>query len=343
MRALIFIFRLTALLSVIGSGGCITYLEQRTLATTESPGRDQPVSGYERDRTGPPAGAERAEPDASHYSPYIGRPLSGAAQPLAEELYAASVSRFGAAYAAAKKPRIAIYLNRVLSDEVREWITPSRIVISGKGEEVSVGSGATIVIPSGAVVETAPGAKANGSGDAERGVAAYRQTHTEDQHREKPEEVWMWQFEDNFLQPLLKAGAILVDRATILRLVAAASGTQSDAYMLEAVKQTEMRALVDHADILVELLVTRDHVSPSGYAFRATAKDTRTGMIVGSVTKTGRDYRYEKSFEAVAGPAGYEIERGSGALILENISQELAIDLMNSMSHTWRKALEQGG
>jgi hypothetical protein len=336
MRWLTLIFALTAL-SVIGTSGCTRYLEQGTTATAASP-RGQPAPDYEQERTGRPAGATSAEPSAK-YSPYIGRPLSGAAQPLAEEVYSASVKRFEAAYAAAKKPRIAIYFNRVLSDEVREWITPARGIMTGKGEEVSAGSGATIVTPDGAVVETTPDAKVKGSADTERGMAVYSETHAEDQQREKPEEIWMWRFEDYFLQPLLKAGAILIDRATVLRLVAAASADENDAYTVESVKLTEMRALVDHADIFVELLVTRDHASPSGYAFRTIAKDTKTGMIIGSVTKTGQDYRYEKSFEAVAEPSGYEIVIGSRALLLENISQELAIDLMNSMAHTWHKSV----
>ena len=97
----------------------------------------------------------------------------------------------------------------------------------------------------------------------------------------------------------------------------------------------EMDALAEYADIFVELLVTRDATSPSGYSFRAVAKSVKDGIIVGSVTKAGRDAKYDKSYEAVTTSSGYELEKGSSALILENVSTELAIDLMNSMANSW--------
>jgi hypothetical protein len=269
-------------------------------------------------------------------SPYIGKPLSGAVQPMTEAVYAASIAEFKQAYTKAESPRIAVYFNKSLSDEVREWLTASRDVMSGKGEKVSVGeSGATLVTPGGVVVETGSETTAEGSDDTERGVTTYTQRHLEELRRTNPEEIWMWRFEDNFLQPLLKGGAKTVDRATILRLVAAASGKQGDAYSPIAVKKIEMDALSEYADIFVEILVTRDHTSPSGYAFKASAKETKTGIVVGSVAKTGRDYRYEKSYEAVTTSSGYKIRRGSAALVLENVSQELAVDLMNSLVNTW--------
>jgi len=331
-----FVLAVTVYLLILSVSGCTRHLEQATPAAVLSPTTDQPIPGYDEGGTGAPVGVTQAAPASSPYSPYIGRPLSGAVEPVSEKAYAASITRFKQAYASANSPRIAIYFNRALSDEVREWFTPTRSVVTGRGQKVSVGGGSAIVTPGGAVVDAGSEAKVEGQTDTDRGIAAYNQRHIENMARESPEESWMWRFEDNFLQPFIKGGAKIIDRATILRL-AAATEKQGDPYSLDAVKKIEMDALIGHADILVEILVTRDHASPSGYAFRATAKEIKTGTIVGSVTKTGRDYRYEKSFEAVATPSGYKLRKGSAALILENVSQELSVDLMNSLSISWKK------
>ena len=322
--------------------GCTRYLEEETPTGYVPPA--EPTTASAAPGTGPqegafsPAGIHQAAPAASRYSPYIGRPLSGAVLPISEELYAASIAAFENAYTAQGTPRIVVYFNRALSDEVREWMTPTREVMTGKGEKVSVGEGgATVVSEHGIVVETASEAKVEGTEDTERGLTSYQQRHIEQLRRENPQEQWMWRFEDFFLQPFLKAGAKTVDRATILRKVSAASGKQGEPYSLMAVKKIEMDALQEYADIYVELLVTRDHTAPTGYAFRALAKRIKDGIILGSVTKAGRDYRYDKSYEAIAGPSGYKLKKSSPALILENVSMELAIDLMNSMANSWQK------
>ena len=317
--------------SILGMGGCTQYLEEETPPVEVSSA--QPIPAANRG-SAPPAGAARAAPAGSSYSPYIGKPLSGAVQPVTEETYAGSIARFRELYQAAESPRVAVYFNRALSDEVREWRTPGREVIAGVGERVSVGGGPTVVTPQGTVVEGG-GTTVEGSTDTNRGVTTYSQQHVEQARRQDPEEAWMWRFEDNFLQPFMKAGAKTVDRATILRLVAASNANSSDPYSVTSVKSIEMKALGDLADVFVEILIRRDHASPSGYAFRATAKETRTGIVVGSATKTGRDYRYEKSYEVVSTESGYELNRSSAALVLENVSQELAIDLMNSMANSW--------
>ena len=319
-------------LVAIGSG-CTTHLEQDTPAST--PRNAEPVAPIASTQPSAPGGVTTSAPAASPQSPYIGRPMAGAVQPVSEDTYAASIERFRGAYAKAGAPRIAIYMNRSLSDEVREWITPVRGVVSGEGEKVTVGSGPTVVTPGGAVVSTGGETSVEGSADTTRGVSAYTQYQTAQPTRRNPAEMWMWRFEDNFFQPFLKAGTKLVDRATMVRLTASGSGQENDPYTVTSVKQVEMDALTEYADIFIEVLVTRDHTSPSGYAFRAVAKQTKDGIISGSVTKTGRDSRYEKSFEVVSGPGGYDLQRSSDALVLENVSQELAIDLMNSLATSW--------
>jgi len=322
---------------IIGLAGCTTYLEEPTPAELVS-NSPQPIGGWKQD-TRLPTGAYESSPAASAISPYIGRPLSGATQAISTEAYEGSILRFQSEYTKVKSPRIAIYFNRVLSDEVREWRTQSRDVVAGIGEKVIVGGGPTTVTTEGTVIEAESGIRAEGASDKERGVVAYSQSYIEQQKRQNLEDLWMWRFEDHFIQPFLKAGAKMVDRATILRLTAAKS-TETEKvnkFNISSVKGLEMQALKEHAEILVEILVTRDASSPSGYAFRAVAKEITTGVLIGSVSKTGRDYRYEKAYEVVASPSGYELQKGSSALILENISEELAIDLMNSIASFWQK------
>lgn len=312
--------------------GCTQYIEEETTISPVGAGPITPARPFN------PSGTNQAAQAASSFSPYIGKPLSGADKPITEEVYAASIAGFKESYAVQGYPRIAVYFNRALSDEVREWMTARREIVTGKGENVTVGQGggATVVTDDGIVVTPGAEIKAEGAEDTERGVSTYEQRHMEQQMREDPREQWKWRFEDSFLQPFLKAGAKTVDRATILRLVAATSGKQGDPYSLNTIKKVEMDALAQYADIYVELLVTRDATSPTGYAFRALAKGTKDGIIVGSVAKGGRDYRYDKAYEAYATSSGYTLTKGSPALILEGVSEELAIDLMNSMANSWK-------
>ena len=98
------------------------------------------------------------------------------------------------------------------------------------------------------------------------GVSEYAQTHLSDKKRISPEEDWMWEFEDGFLNPFIDIGVNIVDRATIMRLTAADSGQQGSAYNPIAVKKIEMDSLKGKADLFIEILICFKWVRKQGQA-----------------------------------------------------------------------------
>ena len=131
-------------------------------------------------------------------------------------------------------PRIAIFLNRELSDEVRDWAMDDGWVYY---------------------------AETTGKGGW-RGERYYVKRVDESGARPSPREYWMWGFEDAFMQPFMEAGANLVDRATILRLTAAKEQAKQGTLRPLAPKEIETDALVGYADLFIEVLITTDPSRP---------------------------------------------------------------------------------
>lgn len=256
------------------------------------------------------------------------------------------IANFRRVYKKQGSPRIAIFLNRSLSDEVRQWRSDKRVVISGEGEKVSVGvtddtssSDSTVNIQTGAVnVQSSTGVKSSaevkGSTDKQRTMTIQSQQYIEDEKRYGPGEQWMWAFEDGTLEPFLKAKAHVMDRATILRLVAAKSGEGKNIQPI-TVKQIEMDALKDHADIFIELLVSRFMSSPYGYEFKATVKDVKTGRIVANVTSADWKAKRRRGRAVVATSEGYKLGGGMRLPAVKDVASDLAIDVMNALIRTW--------
>jgi hypothetical protein len=234
-----------------------------------------------------------------------------------------------------------VFLNRALTDEVREWYTPSRLVVSGELKGVSLsgvgGESAQLAVPGqGAKAETAVAAKEikvkGGPG------SFYEQAHAELEERGLPPEDWMWQFEESFLGEFLRAKAVIVDRATIVRLIAAQGGKQGDAHDLLSVKTVEMDAVKEKADMFMELLVRRNPASPVGYEFKATVKEVSTGRILANVSSlewkqrelddlTGKKYR--------ATDRGYvAVDEGTFPK-LDRVAAMLALDVMDALVYIW--------
>lgn len=252
------------ILSIFLLSGCQTYSEVETPSGTVPPSSQSSII--------PPASSYNAQ-SATETSEFQ-QPLSRKAKEAQKVSKQDIISNFRNIYIANDSPRIAIFLNRTLSDEVRQWQTSERTVVSGEGEQVSAGttnnnSGSTLNIQGDTVnIQSDAGgtgrAEVKGSTDKQRAITIESQQYIENEKRNGPEERWMWAFEDGALEPFLKAKANIIDRATILRLTAAKS---NDGKEIQSVtpKLIEMKALRDHADIFVELLISRSTLDETGY------------------------------------------------------------------------------
>jgi len=256
-----------------------------------------------------------------------GRQASVEAAPPITDAYAETVRRFQVTYAARKRPRIAVFLNRALSDEVQEWRTRSRLVLAAKSEESRTKTEKD--------TETARNAERQGA------LAAYVQTHGAQQARPAPPEDWMWQFEDSFLREFLSARALIVDRATILRLVAEADSDGLGPSELTSVKNIEVKALREKADLLMEILVRRNPRAPLGHEFRASVKEIPTGRILALVTSLEWKQHH---MDLLTGPSSYKAtSRGyvrvgdDGFPALDRVATILALDVMHALTNVWKE------
>ncbi|MDM8541851.1 hypothetical protein QUF90_12255 [Desulfococcaceae bacterium HSG9] len=238
-------------------------------------------------------------------------------------MFSASIThKFKKVYSRIGSPRLAVFFNRALSDEVREWRTTERFAVTTSGKvtyETKKGKG-----------------KINGTG----GLSAYHQTHLENPNRNPMGESWMWRFEDGFLAPLLEVSTKVVDRATIMRLTASASNQQGSAHDLMAVKKIEMDSLTGKADYLVEILVRRAPHSKLGYEFKASAKEVTTGIIRAHVTTINWDYgpQMKKPEKVIATDKGYQFKTEAPKLPdVHVVARDLALSLMDSLVANWQQ------
>ncbi|MFH0965036.1 MAG: hypothetical protein V2A58_13635 [Planctomycetota bacterium] len=211
---------------------------------------------------------------------------------------------------------MAVFFNRSLSDDVREWTTDERLVIAREAK-----------------VQSSTGKGRSKQTKVQDAVAAYVEEPAQTGARTGgPAERWMWAFEDGFIQPFLNANTRIIDRATILRLAAAREGEDS-ALQPVAAKHIEMEALKDHADLFVEILIARSPAALYGYDFRASAKEVRTGRIVASVSSLRWRPEDRGRKVVVATSEGYQIVPHMPPV--EDIASDLAVDLMNALLRAW--------
>jgi hypothetical protein len=311
MKVSLFSFVAAMLLAL--SAGCVNtvYLEQETPAGTVPQVASPPVQGMEQG-------------------------LQDAYQAQAVSAFSddreAVIERFRNAYDLAGKPRLALYLNRALSDEVREWKANERIVVSGEvkaqaalSEETSNGWQKNGLM---AIDDSQKGERrtAEGRVAAAEELSAARETYVEDQARSIGSETWEWAFEDGFFQPFFVAGANLVDRAIILRLAAASQGGVKQS----AVKTLEIEALKDYADFLVEILVADQNQAGGDCEFKVSVKDVQSGQTVASTTSLYPNDQLRKHNYAATGH-GFELQAEDPSMV----GQNLALGLMTSLSRGW--------
>ena len=199
--------------------------------------------------------------------------------------------KFGKAYASQNQPRMVILLNRELSEDVSEWKVDEKTIakVTGNVEGASAKGGTEAKAPAPSQGSTAMQVeKSNTVSGAKIGMnlEAYTAVKNEGEERETGSESWKWQFENAFLQPFLDAKAKIVDRATIIRQLGAEESKEKAAQELD--KMTlETKALNKYGDIYIEVMVTNDSASPSGYVFKATAKNIKGGEIIAQVISKG--------------------------------------------------------
>lgn len=231
----------------------------------------------------------------------------------------AVLERFREAYRRGGTPRMAIYFNRELSDEVREWVPGTQHTVTSTHAHTSSFNS----------LQTGPvSAQSSATGTIES-----KSRHYTGETGKRPDlhEPWQWQFEESITAALLDGGANIVDRSVIFRQMARQSPQTAGMDGSVSTILNEITALDTFADVLIEMKVTRSSTD-YGYDFRAVARSVQTGQIIGTALVNGNQVQHHTG--AVAAASGYAL-RTDNYLVLEQVSQELTFKLMQSLSNYW--------
>jgi hypothetical protein len=245
------------------------------------------------------------------------------------------INEFRDAYQRNKKPRLAFFWNRQLSDTLNQWYGDQRLVVTDSGQGSVSGD-----------------LNLEGSGNRQRTIEAQSRVGSTDKKRMQPSENWEWEFQDGFLSPFLESGAAVIDRTAILRITGAKERGVDDLTI-------ETRSLQGMADYLVEVLVAPTSQSPVGDELRARILDVQTGRILAYVnSRSLKDWNQKE--RATATSSGFELndededetfgprstdrryqatssgfERRRKPPKLKAISENLAYNVMTGMMKQW--------
>lgn len=255
-----------------------------------------------------------AGPAAAQYRtgvPDVLTPPPPPASPLSR-----AAGEFRARYAKHGSPRIILFWNRVLSDEVQ----------SQYADRVSAVSTSHAAAIEGPVGYSGYGAV---SGQVDTFDAAATRERVREGERDSMAESADWKIENAFNRAFIDNGARFVDRSVAMRVTA--HGKRLGA--TPNVQDIETGALIGKADLMMEVLQTPDPDSPVGYSFRAQVKDVRSGRILASAVSNGSGIRRGPG-PMVATSHGF-VRSAPAAVTLEDVGAALATDVMNALSARW--------
>lgn len=261
------------------------------------------------------------------YRTNVPQVLAPAAQPQPDG-GAQSIGRFRQAYAAARAPRIAIWWNRELTDEVATQYE-RRSNVTERTTIDMTGSGSAAVNPQ------VPGGVSAISNDELVGqINRTREARSGDvrvsgQARTGLAERGRWDFESGFSDAYLSAGATILDRAMIIRTIQGGrpAGQQADLQAIEAA------ALIGKADLLMEILMTADAAAPTGWVFRITVKNVQSGAMVMSMVSKGIPPE-PATRPFVATDKGF-VQATSQAPTPAIAARQLAVESMDRLATLW--------
>lgn len=234
-----------------------------------------------------------------------------------------ALDRFRASYRRAGSPRIIIFWNQEFSDEVaseyEDKVLRDATTSEQENEVTEETSG-----PAGAVATRDRNLLRREISEETSGTKRVRSKRAQ----MVPESI-QWQMEENFFQTLEAGSAVVIDRSLAMRRAGHASGAGERAN----IQAVEMDALSANADILVEVLMAPDSRAPDGISFRLTARDLRSGRMIGNFITAGRPP--VGPLPLVAGPGGFVRATAPDPGPAE-VASQLAIELMDSLARGLR-------
>ncbi len=204
------------------------------------------------------------------------------------------VEAFGRAYASKNKPRVVLFWNRSLVDQLTE------IKKSEKVTQVQKAGKTTTEFQ-----EDSLGGRISGvaSRHSETKTERMNETTEDKGKRTNPRERNAWALEDAVIRSLTAMGTKLVDRSAAMRFLVGERDMAPSS--LDAVR-VETDALLRKGDLLLEILMSEDFSAPSGWIYRILVKEIGSGRLLASGVTDARPpaKRPDRAFRA--GERGFE-------------------------------------
>jgi len=245
------------------------------------------------------------------------------------------LKKFRLTYTQQGEPRIVIFVNKKLSDEISEWEVNS----------VNLQQTSLELEGSGNVYKYEP--EENKDKDKVTSEESFKYENKlkvkekvsslikPQQNTFPTENTTIWKFENNFIKPFLEAKVNIVDRNVIIRLMGLSEMQNKPIDEID-IKSIEMQALKEYADIYIELLINKDINSPTGYIFKAKAIDIKTGKLLAYAVSSGISGKETEDKKVEVTSHGFEITKESMTKpSLEESSKELAFILMEQLAEKW--------
>lgn len=258
---------------------------------------------------------------------HIAAPMIGSQTETAQALtpyadkVAAIKANFRSQYMRVGRPRIAIFWNRKLDDQLSQWYTPSRRIDTRN----HWGGGGF----------TATQRRVDVEGRFDR--------------RPQPGELAGFEFGAGLTSTLINAGVEIIDRDTIMRLTQREVEPIEDGVVISDYQQIEMDALAAHADLFVEVLYVPQADADSPFTVMITIKEVRTGKVAAMFRSeksllpegatqtrwvaTGDGYRQEEV--PVENVAAVPVADGIALGTPEHLGWNVALQTMSELSRFW--------
>lgn len=237
-------------------------------------------------------------------------------------------SAFASAYRDAGYPKVALLWNRTLTDRTHSTLKQERVVRERSGTRNSATEEATAG-PSGSMSVR----EGTASTDTTKSETSYAVSEGDAARKVRLSESDVTQLQRAFVNELNRAGLKFVDRALAMRAVA---GNRyrggGDPQLIET------DALLEKADLLLEVLLIEDREAPLRLAIDVRAKSLSTHEEIGSIYSQGHPEVRVLQGAWAPGASGYEFRvpppeapPSAGA-----VGTAMARDVMDAMTHAWK-------
>jgi hypothetical protein len=274
-----------------------------------------------------------AAPTQAQYRTNVPEVLTPPPAPVFVHPHPAILSDFRQAYARNESPRIVVFWNREFTDEVTSTYedyeksrssSQSNRIVTGQGFYIDENEDARLI---------GPGQYEDSVSNDSFSETASGSRRLRDPGRQQLGESLDWALDGPFTQYFVSTGTRLVDRNTAMRTLndGETYGNDPDVQAIEA------KAMLNRADLMMEILARRDVNSPTGMRFRVSITDVASGGVLTRIVTDAMPVQAPPQEKFVATDNGFEkVIIPPPPVSQEEVGEQLAADTMQALINAWR-------